>query len=300
MADSLLDLADMLSSWELAMRAEGKSPATVKTYRESIKVYLRWCGTSGIPAELTRSAVQAFIADLLDNGAQSATATTRQKALKQFSKWLHAEGEIESDPLDGLKQPKQDHKVVSALSDDELKALIKACQGRTLRDRRDEALVRLMAESGLRAAETINLRVSDVDLIHGLAVINRGKGGKGRTVPFGTQTGAAVDRYLRLARREGRLTENGPLWVGAGGKSFGYHGLDRSLRERARLAGIAGFHLHLLRSTAATRWLRAGGSEQGLMSVAGWSTRAMLDRYTGASAAERAADEARRLNLGDM
>ena len=52
-------------------------------------------------------------------------------------------------------------------------------------------------------------------------------------------------------------------------------------------------------NTAATRWLRAGGSEQRLMTVAGWSTRTMLDRYTGASAAERAAAEARGLNLGE-
>jgi hypothetical protein len=44
----------------------------------------------------------------------------------------------------------------------------------------------------------------------------------------------------------------------------------------------------------ATRWLRAGGSESGLMAVAGWSTRDMIDRYTGASASERARS-ARRL-----
>jgi integrase/recombinase XerD len=55
-----------------------------------------------------------------------------------------------------------------------------------------------------------------------------------------------------------------------------------------------------MRHTAATRWLRAGGSEGGLMAVAGWSNRAMIDRYTGASAAERAAEEARGLGLGDL
>ena len=72
------------------------------------------------------------------------------------------------------------------------------------------------------------------------------------------------------------------------------------LKARASSAGIEGFHPHLLRHTAATRWLRAGGSEGGLMSVAGWKTRGMLDRYTMSSAAERAATEARGLNLGDL
>ena len=55
-----------------------------------------------------------------------------------------------------------------------------------------------------------------------------------------------------------------------------------------------------MRHTAATRWLRAGGSEGGLMAIAGWSTRDMIDRYTGASASERAADEARGLGLGEL
>ena len=102
-------------------------------------------------------------------------------------------------------------------------------------------------------------------------------------------------------RRSHRLAETGALWVGGGGKSFGYHGLHAVLKNRAEAAGIEGFHLHLLRHTAATRWLRAGGIEGGLMAVAGWSTCAMVDRYTGASAAsERAAAEARGLGLGEI
>ena len=69
---------------------------------------------------------------------------------------------------------------------------------------------------------------------------------------------------------------------------------------RAALAGIDDFHPHLLRHTAATRWLAAGGSEGGLMAIAGWRQRQMLDRYTAATASERAADEAKRLRLGDL
>ena len=52
--------------------------------------------------------------------------------------------------------------------------------------------------------------------------------------------------------------------------------------------------------TAAHRWLAAGGSESGLMAIAGWTRSDMLVRYTRARASERAATEARRLNLGDL
>jgi hypothetical protein len=55
-----------------------------------------------------------------------------------------------------------------------------------------------------------------------------------------------------------------------------------------------------MRHTAAHRWLAAGGSEGGLMAVAGWTRPDMLMRYTKAQAASRAAAEARTLNLGEL
>jgi integrase len=101
-------------------------------------------------------------------------------------------------------------------------------------------------------------------------------------------------------RRTHRLADTPALWLGDRGKSLEYYGLHRALKYRAELAGLLKFHPHLLRHTAASRWLAAAGSEGGLMAVAGWSTRDMLDRYTKATAAERAAAEARNLGLGEL
>jgi site-specific recombinase XerD len=298
MRDDLPDLAELLPSWCRAMGGANRSPATITLYRSSVLTFLRWCDDTGVTAELTKDGVNAFVAGLLDAGAEPATAVARQKALRQYSKWLAAEGELKHDPLLGLARPQQMTKVVDALDDDQLRQLFRACLGTTFLDRRDEAVVRLMTETGLRAGELIALSVTDVDLDRGQAVVRKAKGGKQRVVPFGPKTIACLDRYLRARRRiVGNTTA---LWVSVHGTPFTYFGLTQAIKGRAKAAGINGFHLHLLRHTAATRWLRAGGSEQGLMSVAGWSTRAMLDRYTQASASERAAAEARTLGLGDL
>jgi integrase len=96
------------------------------------------------------------------------------------------------------------------------------------------------------------------------------------------------------------FAESPDLWLGDQGKRFGYDGLGRALRRRARIAGIAEFRPHRLRHTAAHRWLAKGGSESGLMAIAGWTRTDMLVRYTRARASERAAQEAQRLNLGDL
>jgi len=295
------DLTELLRSWELALRSERKSAATIQVYGNGVRTFLRWCESNGHPPALDRTLLKLFVADLLDGGAEPSTAGSRQLAMRRFSAWLAEEDEIDRDPLLGLKPPKIDAKVTEALSDDDLQSLVKACTGKEFVDRRDEAMIRLMAETGMRAGEACDLQVADVDLRGRPAkvTVRRGKGGKGRVAPFGPDTARALDRYMR-ARRSHRLADTSALWLGGGGQGFGYYGLHKALRARATAAGLTGFHPHLLRHTAATRWLAAGGSENGLMAVAGWRTRSMLDRYTQASASERASEESLRLGLGEL
>lgn len=299
-------------SWQLALRADRKSPQTLKGYGDGVRQYLSWCESRepdpvGPVDPFDRSTLREWIAGLLDGGAAPATARSRQLAVRRFASWLAEERELNTDPFVGIKAPKLDTAVVEPLSDDELRALIRACappKGATpaeaMRHRRDEAIIRLMLESGARAGEVVALQLDDVDLAAGVAVVRRGKGGKGRTIPVGPQASLAIDRYLRL-RRHHRLAETSPdLWLGDRGKQFSYDALHKTLRERARAAGIEGFHPHKLRHTAAHRWLAAGGSEGGLMAVAGWTRPDMLMRYTKAQASARAAEEAKKLNLGEL
>lgn len=293
------DLLALLDSWLLHLRAERKSARTVKTYGDGVRAFVRWSDRTGTPPVLDRPTVNAFTAALIEDGAEAATVKSRQAAVRRFSKWLAEEDEIDVDHLAGLKPPKLDVKVIPELTEEQLKALLKACAGRDMRDRRDEALVRLMVETAARAGEVVDMEMPDLDLRAGTAVVRRGKGGKGRRVAFGPQTGRALDRYLR-ARRTHRLAETPRLWLGDRGKGFSYDGLYNALKRRAELAGIEGFHPHVLRHTGAGRWLQAGGSEGGLMAMAGWSSRDMIDRYTRATSERRAAEEARRLNLGDL
>jgi integrase/recombinase XerD len=296
------ELSALVDSWTLHLRAEHRSPETVASYRDGVTQYLAWLIEKRKSAEiepLSPRSVNAWIVSLLEAGKAPKTAAVRQGAVRQFSKWLAAEGEIERDPLLGVKPPKVDSKVVDALSDDQVLLLLKACKGTRFTDRRDEAILRLMLETGARAGEVIAMSTADVDILHGSAVIRRGKGAKGRMIPIGPRTGQAIDRYLR-ARRKHPLADTPTLWLGDRRREFKYDALRRSMKARADSVGIPAFHLHQLRHTFAKRWLAAGGSEGGLQSVAGWSRRDMIERYVQSARADLAAQEARRLGLGDL
>jgi integrase len=71
------------------------------------------------------------------------------------------------------------------------------------------------------------------------------------------------------------------------------------LKRRAALVGLEGVHPHVFRHSWASAFRAAGGSEGDLLVLGGWRSRAMLDRYGKAAAADRAAESYRRLSLGD-
>jgi len=304
-ASPVVDPSLLVSSWLLSLRSDRKSEQTVKTYHDGVRFYLAWCAEQE-SAPLERSSLRGWVTTLLNGGSAPATARARQLAVRRFTSWLAEEGEIPADPFLGVKAPRLDTTVVEPLTEDELKALLKACippksatPAEALRFRRDEAILRLMLETGARAGEVVAVQLADLDLMAGTAIIRKGKGGKGRSVPFGPYTATALDRYLRL-RVHHRLAASPALWVGDRGKGFSYDALHKTLGQRADAAGLAGFHPHKMRHTAAHRWLAAGGSEGGLMAVAGWTRPDMLMRYTKAQASSRAAEEARGLNLGEL
>jgi site-specific recombinase XerD len=150
-------------------------------------------------ASLTREHVEMFMADLLAR-RKPATASNRYRALQAFFRWLVEEGEIVESPMRNMRPPIIPETPVPVVSDDEIKRLLKACEGKGFDERRDTAIMRLLIDSGLRRAELAHLTVGDVDLDQNVVVV-LGKGRRPRTCPFGRKTAVALDRYMRERAR---------------------------------------------------------------------------------------------------
>lgn len=299
-----LPLADMVDGWILELRAANKSAGTIKKYTEGVRTHIAWCEAHGIPRRLDRRTITAHIADMLeldDEGQPRYSAFTARNqlvCLKSFSRWLVAEGELEVDEARDVVQPKLGEHMRPPLSHDDVRAILATCDGKTFMGRRDEAIIRLLLDSGGRAHEIVSLKTGDLMVTEGHALVH-GKGNRDRFVPFRVQTARALDRYLRARRKHARA-DSPALWLGDAGREFRYAGLWRMIKRRAEAAGIRDVHPHRFRRTMADWWLDAGGSEGGLKAVAGWRSDAMLRHYTAARANQRGLDEARRLDVGDV
>jgi len=250
------------------------------------------------PTAATRRHIEAFQAWMVETRS-AATALNKHKALQQFFKWLALdEEEIEQSPMLRVRQPKAPVKLIPIIRDEDTKALLDTCKGKDFVQVRDEAIIRLLANTGARLSEVANLQLGDVDLSLD-TVRYHGKGAKDRRVRLGPKTARAVSRYLR-ARGGHRGIGLPNLWLAVrGAQQLSANGIKLMLKRRGQRAGVSDVHAHRWRHTYAHEWKLAGGDTGDLMLLLGWTSDDMPRHYGASAAAERAQQIQARMGIGE-
>jgi site-specific recombinase XerD len=273
-----------LDSWQLSLH--DKADSTRRLYREVLVHFAKSLPEGRSLLEVTRRDCQAYLAQQKADGRAQATIRSRWIALRSFYAWLADEEEIADNPMLAVKVERAEPPPPNMPDDADLKLLLKACSGKGLWERRDLAMIRVAAATGVRVGELCALEIGDVDLQTRTIVVRKGKGNRSRVARIDPETAAAVDRYIR-ARGKHKLGHLAALWLTRFGP-MGISGAQAMLPRRCAQAGVPVMHWHQLRHRFAHAWLAAGGQEGDLARLGGWSDPAVMRRYGSALATERA------------
>ena len=214
------------------------------------------------PRHLTSAAIVRFFQSYVERHGRAAAATATS-GVKAFVRFLRLRGEITSDL--SLAVPKvagwAQARLPRCLSARELQRVLDAQGKETAKERRDHAIILLLARLGLRSCEVAALRLEDVDWDAGRLLIRSAKSDRSIHLPLPADVARALARYLKTARTPCRCREVFLRFMApAGGITrIAVGGVARSAFLRAGLKG-ASLGAHTFRHSLASELLRQGAS----------------------------------------
>ncbi len=268
---------------------EGKSPETLRSYAETLKLFIQSVKHLRLPDDpgLFRPAdVYEFLGHVGSTGVSAITQWRRQRETRAFFSWLLRHDYIESNPFMKVKNIKVPQKIVQPFTADDIQLLLSHCDAGTRKGARDQALILALLDTGLRASELANLELGIVDFARAADADQARQGEQAAVVRFGERARQALAALHPLVpRRRTRL-----LAADRRGRRHLNRSAMRTIFQRlGEECGIAKVHPHRFRHTSATWAIEQQAREIDVQRLLGHSTSAMLRRYTASYDAEKAA-----------
>lgn len=236
-----------LDAFLLDREASNLSDRTVQFYYDNLRPFFSQVGTP--EDEVSANEIRQHIVALRNKGLSPSSQSAFYRSVRAFYNFMVGEGILQSSPVDNVQSVKVPENQLDPYTDDEVKALLKACQSI-----RDEAIVYCLLDTGCRAEELVSLDAGDVDVRIGTVDVRHGKGGSHRTVYLGAKARRSISRYLLSRKTE--PTDPLFLSMNTGGRLTRY-GLSQVLKRLGQRAEVhAG--CHKFRRTFAIMSLRSG------------------------------------------
>jgi len=285
----------LLKTFLESLSAEkGYSAHTIRAYRNDLQEFAGLVADDGEKPEEGRQSAGLFDPRQVDTLAirgyltvlyrknSKATIARKLSAVRSFFRFLMRQGVIESNPAEGVLTPKQEKRIPSHLTVDDMFRLLDAVPDGRLFDLRNRAIFETLYATGVRISELAGLDTIDLDL-HGKRIKVHGKGNKDRMALLGDKAARAIRDYReRLYQETGiALEHGGPLFLNKFKGRLTTRSMARCLDQLVRSCGMrVPVSPHTLRHSFATHMLNAGADLRAVQELLGHESLSTTQKYT--------------------
>ncbi|MDH3741421.1 MAG: site-specific tyrosine recombinase XerD [Hyphomicrobiales bacterium] len=278
---------------EMMSAERGARPNTLEAYRRDLADYgsVLEASKTGF-CKATSDDIRGYLQVLNEQGMASTTAARRLSAVRQFHRFLYAEGLTDGNPATVIEGPVQARPLPKVLSHNQVDRLLETAragisrvQGRDkLKAARMHCLVELLYASGLRVSELVSLTVQTIRADDRLLTIT-GKGGRERLVPLSDAARAAISDYLKLCRKQDCMPGEITPWLFPGHGRSGHltrQQFGLGLKDLAIAAGLDPEKVspHVLRHAFASHLLAGGADLRAVQQMLGHADISTTQIYT--------------------
>lgn len=269
---------------EMMIAERGASDNTLAAYRRDLED-----AQQNMPdgvASASAADVRAYVGDVAARGFAGSSQARKLSALRQFYKFLYAEGYRGDDPSGPVDSPRKQRSLPKILSEAETGRILdvaaaEAQKGDPARVRM-HALIEVLYATGLRVSELVSLPATVAQRDERFFII-RGKGGKERMAPLSPKAREAMRQWLALRNSDPGLIES--PWLFPSSSEAGYlprQVFARDLKSLAALTGISAAKVspHVIRHAFASHLLQNGADLRAVQELLGHSDISTTQIYT--------------------
>jgi len=231
---------------------------------------------------IDRDRIRVWISELMESGLSARTVNRKLSSLKSFFKYLKRMGVIEQNPTEKVSAPKIAKKLPTFANDKELGKVLDDALAYSddFRGCRDQFIIELLYLTGIRRAELIALKDSDIDFSTCTLRVT-GKRNKQRIIPFSDATKAKLQQYIETRDTEVANKSSSFLFVKENGEPL-YPRLVYSIvnRQLSDIQTLSRKSPHTLRHSFATEMLNNGAEINVVKEILGHSSLASTEVYT--------------------
>ena len=240
--------------------------------------------------EARAPAIRAYLGDLAAREFAASSQARKLSALRQFYKFLHAEGLRHDDPTGTLDSPRKGRPLPKTMSEKEAGRLLDRAEteaaaavgAERISALRLHALVELLYATGLRVSELVTLPVRVARRDDRFFMV-RGKGNKDRMVPLSPKARAATHAWLACRGASPGMADSPWLFPSPSDRGhLARQVFGRDLKGLAARAGIASARIspHVLRHAFASHLLQNGADLRAVQQLLGHADISTTQIYT--------------------